>query len=123
MAIHCHNWMNWLTVQELKKEYPLAKVVSTFHLLQKQYDHMLENPIPSYHDNIISLENEMLLQSDAVIVQSSVQLTLIQKNYNSLKDYKKIKLIPSGTSFKSVSLQTLFRYGFLLVMMPDEVLR
>src|SRR5689334_6516064 len=45
--IHCHNWMSWLTAKKVKEKFPQAKVFITFHFLQKQYETMKDNPIPS----------------------------------------------------------------------------
>lgn len=98
--IHCHNWMSWLSAMEIKKKNPKAKIISTFHLLQRQYETMLENPIPTHHEEIIKIENEMLLGSDCIILQSYSQLKLIKSKYHKFKDYYKIKIIPSGVEFK-----------------------
>ncbi|HVX92985.1 MAG TPA: glycosyltransferase, partial [Candidatus Dojkabacteria bacterium] len=46
--IHCHNWMSWITAQKIKKVKNIP-IVITFHLLQKQYELMKENPIPTFH--------------------------------------------------------------------------
>src|SRR3989338_2049754 len=79
--VHCHNWMSWLSAVEVKKKYPETKIVSTFHLLQRQYDLMSENPIPSCHDRIVEIEKEMLINSDIIVLQSLSQLNLLKSEY------------------------------------------
>jgi len=107
--IHCHNWMSWLSTMEIKKKNPKAKLISTFHLLQRQYETMLENPIPTYHKDIIKIENEMLLNSDCIILQSYSQLKLIKSKYGWFKDYDKIKVIPSGVKFISQKFEEIHK--------------
>ncbi|MDE1849022.1 MAG: glycosyltransferase family 4 protein [Nanoarchaeota archaeon] len=106
--IHCHNWMSWLTAVEIKKKYPKSKIVSTIHLLQKQYDTMIENPIPSHHEEIIKIENEMLLNSDYIILQSYPQLEMIESKYTGLKDHTKIRIIPSGVDFNPKTFEEVY---------------
>jgi len=93
--VHCHNWMSWTTTKELKKAYPSIRIVSTFHLLQKQYESMIENPIPSFHEDIINTEKEMIELSDFIIIQSQSQFNLLKK-YSKKLPAGKIKLIYSG---------------------------
>jgi len=94
--IHCHNWMSWLSALEIKKKNPNIKIVSTFHLLQKQYDLMEENPVQDCHEEIIKIENQMLQCSDQIILQSDSQFNIVKAEYSKIKDYSKLNIIYSG---------------------------
>lgn len=107
--IHCHNWMSWISAAEIKKKYPDAKVISTFHLLQKQYDTMSENPVPEGHERIIGIEGEMMGQSERVIVQSDSQMDLITKGYGYNDNLRKIKIIPSGFNFRPIEFEEILK--------------
>jgi glycosyltransferase involved in cell wall biosynthesis len=91
--IHCHNWMSWITTKEIARNKPHTRIVVTFHLLQKQYETMKENPIPSFHEDIIKFEEEMLDVADVVIVQSFQQQRLL-RSYQKLTNQNKIYVIP-----------------------------
>jgi glycogen(starch) synthase len=100
-VIHNHNWMSWLTTKKVKANNHNAKVITSFHFLQKQYDSMIENPIPTYHEQIIELEQEALDKSDYIIVFSESQLELLERLY-SVKDTDNIFVIPHGIDFKKI---------------------
>lgn len=94
--IHCHNWMSWLTSRKVQEHYK-CKIVSSCHFLQKQYDSMIKNPIPSYHKRIIDIENEMLKYSDAIIVFTEVQKKFLMHKY-TVRDVEKIHVINHSVS-------------------------
>lgn len=98
--IHCHNWMSWITAKKIKQIYGDIKIITTFHLLQKQYELMAENPIPSFHGEIIEIEKEAVRLSDYVIVLSDSQKNILMRKYENQIYKNKIKLIPSGVDFK-----------------------
>lgn len=100
--IHCHNWMSWITARKIKEVHKNAKVVTTFHLLQKQYELMIENPIPTFHKDIIRIENEAAMYSDKIITLSKSQKKLLIYKYSEKIRKDKINLIPNGVRFKSV---------------------
>lgn len=98
--IHCHNWMSWIAAKKIKQIYGDIKIITTFHLLQKQYELMTENPIPSFHDEIIEIEKEAVRLSDYAIVLSDSQKNILMHKYENQIYKNKIKLIPSGVDFK-----------------------
>lgn len=106
--IHCHNWMSWIIAKEIKKVYPNVKIISTFHLIQKQYDTMVENPITKEHDKIIEIENQMLKESDKIILLTKRQLNLIKEGYEKIP-LKKIEIIPLGMYFPEISFKEMLR--------------
>ncbi len=97
--IHCHNWMSWLTAKKIKKSSNVKTVV-TFHFLQKQYELMNENPIPSYHSEIIKIEKEMVQHADQVIVLSNRHYNLLMNEYQLWKFKDKINIINNGVNFE-----------------------
>lgn len=99
-VIHCHNWMSWITAKRIKKTYKNAKIVTTFHFLQKQYELMIENPIPTFHNEIIEIEKEAVLLSDNVVVLSETQKNILMRRYGNKINKDKVNLIPSGVDFK-----------------------
>jgi len=106
--VHCHNWMSWLSAVEVKKKYPETKIVSTFHLLQKQYDLMSENPIPSCHDRIVEIEKEMLINSDIIVLQSLSQLNLLKSEYGLSNKLRKVRVIESGIELNPLTFDELY---------------
>ena len=98
--IHCHNWMSWLTTKAILKRYPDVKTVVTFHLLQKQYELMTENPIPTFHQDIVHMEEDMLKSADSIIVLSDSHLGLLNNKYSGAKYANKTQLLPGGVDFK-----------------------
>jgi len=99
-VIHCHNWMSWITARKIQQTYNDAKIITTFHVLQKQYELMVENPIPSFHSDIIEIEKEAALLSNEVIVLSESQKNILIHKYGNQINKDKVNLIPSGVDFK-----------------------
>lgn len=109
-VIHCHNWMSWITAKEIKKKNPNAKIIITFHLLQKQYEMMKENPIPSFHSDIIEIEQDAINNADRIIVLSKNQESLLKEKYIcSSAISNKIILIPHGINFETVQYDELVK--------------
>lgn len=79
-VLHTNNWMSWLTAKKVSKALGLPIVLSV-HFLQKQYEIMVENPIPTHHDEIITIENEMLSESDEIICFSDESRKMIREVY------------------------------------------
>lgn len=103
---HVHNWMSWLTAKKLVQNGVVKKVVITFHFLQKQYEMMVENPIPTYHNEIIAIESDAMNSTDGIILLSDSQLRLVEGKYK--KAYlNKIRLIPHSVNFKPKSYEEL----------------
>jgi len=103
--IHAHNWMSWLTAKEVKKYMPDAKIYITFHLLQRQYELMKDNPIPSHHDEIVEIEQEAINLADGVVILSDSQINLLESHYDI--DSKKMHLIPHSINFILKDFSTL----------------
>ncbi|MFA6754350.1 MAG: glycosyltransferase, partial [Candidatus Dojkabacteria bacterium] len=95
--VHAHNWMSWLTAKEIKKQKPSVKLYITFHLLQKQYELMKDNPIPSHHNEIIDIENDAIESMDGIIALSDSTIKLLESHYNVSK--KKVHHIPHSINF------------------------
>ncbi len=79
-VLHVNNWMSWLTAKKVCKNLDLP-IVSSVHFLQKQYESMVENPIPTYHNKIIEIEREMLSESDEIICFSDESKRMIKEVY------------------------------------------
>jgi glycosyltransferase involved in cell wall biosynthesis len=104
--VHCHNWMSWITTKKLACKYSSAKIVFTFHLLQKQYDLMIENPIPEHHDEIVEIEREAIHKTDRIVVLSDAQRSLLFSSYGKF-DEGKVTLIPGGVDFSVLDYQSI----------------
>ena len=79
-VLHVNNWMSWLTAKKIRNIMDLP-IVSSIHFLQKQYEVMVENPIPTYHNDIIEIELEMLSESDGVICFSNESERMVKGMY------------------------------------------
>jgi glycogen(starch) synthase len=99
-VIHCHNWMSWITAKNIKRIYSNVKIITTFHLLQRQYELMVENPIPSFNSYIIEIEKEAARLSNNVIVLSESQQDILTTKYGGTLDKGKVSIISSGVDFK-----------------------
>lgn len=97
--VHCHNWMSWLTAKKLKEYDNDIKTVITFHFLQKQYELMAENPIPTFHKDIIDIELDAIKNANHVIVLSDSQEQLIKNGYSNIGN--KLSLIPHSVNFNT----------------------
>lgn len=104
-VIHCHNWMSWITAKKLKSYYPEVKVVATFHFLQKQYESMEENPVPTFHQEVIDIEQDAMSSVDNIIALSSRQQDFIVEKYG-IGD-RKIRIIPHSTNFDPPTIEQL----------------
>jgi glycosyltransferase involved in cell wall biosynthesis len=105
--IHCHNWMSWQSAKKIKNSNPKAKIISTIHFLQKQYDLMEENPTKSFNRRIILQELEMLNGSDYIIFQTPSHFKFLKEHYPSFRNYSKVRIIPSGINSNEISFEKL----------------
>ena len=99
---HVHNWMSWLTAKKLARTGVVNKVLVTFHFLQRQYEKMIENPIPSFHKEIIEIETEAMRSADGAVLLSDSQLRLVEAEYG--KEFlNKTRVIPHSVNFDTKS--------------------
>lgn len=103
---HVHNWMSWLTAKKIYQKGLVDKVIVTFHFLQKQYELMIENPIPSFHDEIIRIETDAMKSADGIVLLSDSQFQLVKNRYGR-GFLKKIRLIPHSVNFDTKSYNDL----------------
>lgn len=101
---HVHNWMSWITAEHLKKRGIVKKSIVTFHFLQKQYELMTENPIPTFHKEIIEIEMKSMENADAIILLSDSQINLVKNLYDE-KFLQKAKLIPHSVNFDTLEFE------------------
>ena len=91
--LHCHNWMSWITAKIVQEKIG-GKIVCSLHFLQKQYERMQENPIPSYHQQIVDIETEMINSCNAAICFTGNQRNYLFNNYRISN--KNVFVIPQG---------------------------
>lgn len=103
---HAHNWMSWLTAKKLAQNGVIDKVIVTFHFLQKQYEMMVEDPIPSFHNEIVEIETDAMRSADGIVLLSDSQLRLVENRY-SREFLEKIRLIPHSVNFDTRSYEDL----------------
>lgn len=89
--LHSNNWMSWITAKKVSKATGIP-IVSSVHFLQRQYETMIKNPIPSFHHEIIQIENEMLAESAGIICFSAESKRTIGELYGIERD--DISIIP-----------------------------
>jgi len=90
--VHNHNWMTFPAARTVAKHYH-AKLVSTIHFLQKQYNTSYDT-LPIDSDEIIKIENDIFNQSDSIILFGEHFKQFALENYDCNKD--KISIIPHG---------------------------
>lgn len=104
--IHCHNWMSWITAKEIKKTNPYVKIVITFHFLQKQYEIMKENPIPTFHKEIVEIEQDAIDNADKVVVLSNSQFEFINDKYK-VNHSDQIVCLPHSVNYEIIPYEKL----------------
>lgn len=93
--IYCNNWMSWKSARIIQCALG-GKIVVGIHFLQKQYEKMQENPIPTHHNEIIAIETEMITLADSIICFSDESARLVVE-YTSIAE-KKLHIIHHTSS-------------------------